>query len=274
MLVEQTMTCRSATWSDRRLQAAGFAVIAFGLAMALAFSGAPTILYMFTPTFAVLAMLAFSGEMRDLSSWRSLGLRFRGRRAALVAIAIPSTVLVTGYLVASSLGVTALALPAEISGGQFVVTWAILIPIATLEAMGEEIGWRGYLLPRVMPDGRTQAAIVMGLVWAVWHYPLILLTTSYHAGFDPIWLVLFTLACVPMSAICNELRLRSDSTWSAAIFHGAHNVAFAQMGLLATAGGSLDRIAGETGLVPLILYGAIAIAILAGGRFGRPARTE
>ncbi|MCJ9429785.1 CPBP family intramembrane glutamic endopeptidase [Kordiimonas marina] len=92
-------------------------------------------------------------------------------------------------------------------------------------ALGEEIGWRGFLMPqlmRVMPF--PLAALVTGLVWSLWHVPLIYYTT-YNAG--PVNLNLqmayFTLLTVGLSFIMGYLRLRSGSLWPAAVLHAAHN---------------------------------------------------
>lgn len=50
------------------------------------------------------------------------------------------------------------------------VVAALLVPLV------EEIGWRGYALPRMQRDGRLRAALVLGLVWAVWHVPMFVLS--------------------------------------------------------------------------------------------------
>ena len=80
-------------------------------------------------------------------------------------------------------------------------------------SLGEELGWRGYLLPRLLSLGRTRALLVTGLVWAAWHLPLIFLTPLYHADGNR-WLTvpLFVATIVAGSFFFGYLRLWTGST--------------------------------------------------------------
>lgn len=94
-----------------------------------------------------------------------------------------------------------------------------------LSATGEELGWRGFLVPelaRTMSLGRT--AVVSGAIWAVWHMPLIIFA-DYNAG-TATWyaLLCFAFMVVAMSFPMAWLRLRSGSVWPAAIIHASHNL--------------------------------------------------
>lgn len=57
----------------------------------------------------------------------------------------------------------------------------IVLSTLTL-SLGEELGWRGYLLPQLLSVGRTRALVLVGLIWAAWHMPLIFLTPSTIRG--------------------------------------------------------------------------------------------
>jgi uncharacterized protein len=89
----------------------------------------------------------------------------------------------------------------------------------------EEVGWRGYLLPRLQPSmGSVAASVVIGLVWALWHAPLFLLQTTAQASFDP---VAFTLHAVALSLVLTWLYDGSGgSVLLAVLFHGAVNGAY------------------------------------------------
>jgi len=94
-----------------------------------------------------------------------------------------------------------------------------------LSATGEELGWRGFLVPtlaRTMSFKRT--AIVSGAIWAAWHMPLIILA-DYNAG-KPTWysVICFGAMVVAMGFPFAWLRLRSGSVWPAAILHASHNL--------------------------------------------------
>ena len=94
-----------------------------------------------------------------------------------------------------------------------------------LSATGEELGWRGFLVPTL---ARTmsfrQTAIVSGAIWAAWHMPLIIFA-DYNAGAPTWWSVLcFAAMVVAMGFPFAWLRLRSGSVWPAAILHASHNL--------------------------------------------------
>ena len=94
-----------------------------------------------------------------------------------------------------------------------------------LSATGEELGWRGFLVPtlsRMTTFGKT--AIISGVIWAGWHFPLIIFA-DYNAG-TATWyaLLCFALMVVAIAVVAAWLRLRSGSVWPAAILHASHNL--------------------------------------------------
>jgi membrane protease YdiL (CAAX protease family) len=105
---------------------------------------------------------------------------------------------------------------------------APLLPLALVQglvlALGEEIGWRGFLVPTVAGAlGFGWAGIGVGIVWALWHVPLIF--ADYSAG-TPLWWAIpwFIISVSSMSVMLAWLRLRSGSFWPAVVFHAVHNV--------------------------------------------------
>ena len=95
----------------------------------------------------------------------------------------------------------------------------------TSRALGEEIGWRGFLVPELSKVvGFGGVGLISGLMWAAYHFP-ILLFADYNNG-TPAWFGLgcFTVMVVADSFILAWLTLRSGSLWPAAIFHGSHNL--------------------------------------------------
>jgi uncharacterized protein len=96
---------------------------------------------------------------------------------------------------------------------------------STSSALGEEIGWRGFLVPELSKNNSyTLTAIFSGLVWSVWHYP-ILIYGGYNNG-TPTWygLLCFTVMVVAISFIFAWMRLKSGSLWTGAILHASHNL--------------------------------------------------
>jgi membrane protease YdiL (CAAX protease family) len=95
----------------------------------------------------------------------------------------------------------------------------------TSRALGEEIGWRGFLVPELAKVvGFGGVGLISGMMWAVYHFP-VLIFADYNAG-TPVWfgLTCFTLGVIAESFILAWLTLRSRSLWPAALLHGSHNL--------------------------------------------------
>lgn len=102
-------------------------------------------------------------------------------------------------------------------------TGGVILNLAT--ALGEEIGWRGFLVPELAKRfSFTKVSLFTGFVWAAWHSPL-LLFADYNAGMNR-WYSLgcSTVTLVSMSFILTWLRMKSDSLWPAALLHASHNL--------------------------------------------------
>ena len=102
-------------------------------------------------------------------------------------------------------------------------TGGMILNLST--ALGEEIGWRGLLVPELAKRmSFTKVGILSGIIWAAWHAPL-LLFTDYHVGTKRGYaLACSTVAVVSASFILAWLRLKSDSVWAPAVFHASYNV--------------------------------------------------
>jgi membrane protease YdiL (CAAX protease family) len=99
-----------------------------------------------------------------------------------------------------------------------------MIP-SVAHALGEEIGWRGFLTPRLIARlGFTKGALATGVIWTAWHLP-ILLFADYNSG-TPWWFGMpcFLVMVVSISIVLAWLRLRSGSVWPCAILHASHNL--------------------------------------------------
>ena len=94
-----------------------------------------------------------------------------------------------------------------------------------LSATGEELGWRGFLVPELAKTRSFKAtALISGVIWAGWHFPLII-GADYNGGTPPWYSVLcFAVMVVAMCFPFAWLRLRSGSVWPAAILHASHNL--------------------------------------------------
>jgi len=114
--------------------------------------------------------------------------------------------------------------PVGLAGAVLVVL--VLAPFGVVSALGEEIGWRGFLVPRLgrLVDLR-RTSLIIGLLWSLWHYPLIFLVVPNLLPELPIWFgtLCFTMMVVAASGIYTWLRVRSDSVFPAALLHATSN---------------------------------------------------
>ncbi len=96
---------------------------------------------------------------------------------------------------------------------------------ATLSALLEEVGWRGLLVPKLARvTGFAGVVAISGLIWAVWHYPLIILSHVRPADASLAHsLACFTVFVMGVGAAAAWLRLKSGSVWPAALLHGSHS---------------------------------------------------
>jgi membrane protease YdiL (CAAX protease family) len=110
------------------------------------------------------------------------------------------------------------------------------LTVNALAALGEEAGWRGYLYA-VFEGSFWRASLVTGLVWGLWHTPLVLLGHNAITSSVGVNLALTVLWCVLVAPLFTWVRARSGSTVAAAILHGTLN-ALAGVPLLFLRGGS------------------------------------
>ena len=96
------------------------------------------------------------------------------------------------------------------------------VAINTVFAFGEEFGWRGYLLMRLLPLGRGRALVLSGAIWGVWHAPIILQGHNYpdHPALGVPLMVGF---CILMGVFLGWLRLASGSVFPTAVGHASVN---------------------------------------------------
>ena len=184
-------------------------------------------LYMTVPAVtALLMLLVVTRDGYTKAGWASLGLHRLGLRAWPIAIVAPVLVGLAGTAIVWATPLASFVAPDDTLST--IIGFFVQLVLFTLTlSLGEELGWRGYLLPRLLPLGRTPALLVTGLVWAAWHLPLIFLTPLYHADGNR-WLVvpLFVATIVAGRSFVGYLRLWTGSTWPAALAHSAHNGAW------------------------------------------------
>ena len=130
--------------------------------------------------------------------------------------------------------------------------------INALFAFGEEYGWRNYLVDALREKKFVFASVFIGIVWGLWHFPLILLGHNYpqHSVAGVFMMVIF---CVLASFVELYFVLKAKSVYPAAIFHGTIN-AIAGLNVLLIKGGN-DLLNGVTGLSGFIVISIVIVVI-------------
>ena len=215
-------------------------------------------IWSFTPTVAALIMLlVVSREGYSKEGWKSLGLHRLGLNVWWIAFGVTLLITVAASAVVWATPLASFVVP---EGGIInpVINFLIQFVILVLTfALGEEIGMRGYLQPRLMSLGRTRALLVVGLVWATWHMPLYyFMAKLFPVGNVLLFLPLFYGTIVAASFLFGYLRIYTGSTWPASIAHSVHNAAWAVLGAL--------TVTSSPVLVNLYLVGDYGILILLG----------
>jgi membrane protease YdiL (CAAX protease family) len=172
----------------------------------------------------------------------TIGWRWRPWRWQILAYATPLLFCLIGYVAVwlSGLGgfpngktvdslKAVLGIP-SLSTSLVILLWTFLSLIggtarSMASALGEQIGWSGFLSPRLAERyGFTRAAFMTGVVWATWHFP-ILFFADYDSA-SPVWFSLpcFVIELMGLSVIILWLRLRSGSVWTGALVHASINL--------------------------------------------------
>ena len=138
--------------------------------------------------------------------------------------------------------------------------------INALFAFGEEAGWRGYLLKQFEGRSFIGSAVVIGIIWGLWHAPIILL--GYNFPQHPQWGVLFmVLLCIPLSVIIQYFRVKSGSVIVAAIMHGTFNAVASIATVFIGISKFNDILDGSCGLTGICSLLVVAVALFLFDRY-------
>lgn len=251
-------------------------LLALTVAVGLPHAHINLLLSVMVPTVTVVILtftLTPRGSRRAL--WRGIGLGRAGLRAWPASIVLPLLLCAGAYGTALVIGAGRLHL-GEISGAT-VPNWTanllISLLVGTVIILGEEIGWRGYLLPRFQQlTTRRRAAVVTGFAHGCFHLPLILLATTYDIGGSrwvaaPVAVAVITAGGVFYAWLWD----RAGTVWPVAIAHNVVNTVFdlGAASVVATSGSSLVYVAGETGFATLGVCVLAAVVLLRWARVWR-----
>ena len=190
--------------------------------------------------------------------------------AALYYLIFPSRFNGTGAAYLASLPPEALqqyqaqALPATffiLLSAIAAITYAPLINV--IPCLGEEAGWRGFLTPRLTERfGRVKGPVLSGVIWGVWHWPVIIFAGYeyglHYWGAPVLGPLLFCVITTALGVLLSLLYEKTGSIWTCALAHGAFNAFAAIPALFLDPGSSYQQTVGPfangiVGGLPLIL---------------------
>jgi membrane protease YdiL (CAAX protease family) len=179
--------------------------------------------------------------------WASLGFSWRHTPSAWLGYLLPILYAAIAYGIVWIAGLGGFAQPEAVQAlatrlgwtftdpATFVPAYVVFVGLtgivsATARGLGEEIGWRGFLTPHLHARfGYTGGTLITGVIWTLWHVPLILFA-NYNNGAPSVFaLTCFFVMVMNLSFIMTWLRLRSGSVWPCAILHGSHNLFIQQI---------------------------------------------
>ena len=221
-------------------------------------------LWSITPTVAALIMLLVvtrDGYSRE--GWKSLGLHRLGLSVWWIAFGVTLLITVAASAVVWATPLASFVVP---EGGIIdpILSFFIFFGMSVVWfALAEEIGMRGYLQPHLMSLGRTPALLLVGLVFATWHMPLIFLAAAaanFPTGNLLLFFPLFYGTFVAASFFFGYLRIYTGSIWPASIAHAVHNAAWNILGAV--------TLTATPVLVDVYLVGDFGLLILIGTAIG------
>ena len=142
------------------------------------------------------------------------------------------------------------------------VTLVLGVFLSLISAIGEEIGWRGFMVPALYERlGLEKTLLISSLFWCCWHLPL-LIFGDYMPG-TPLWYQVpaFILCIFPVGVMAGILSIRTGSVWPAAFLHAAHND-YDQMvfGAITVADNKMYFVS-ETGVLTIVCAWILAIIL-------------
>ena len=240
--------------------------IAVAIALALPHAGIAPLLSIAAPVLGFVITMAFAVPRRQRRAvLATVGFHPRRGRGLLIAVVGPVLIGAVSFGVATAFGVVRFpGLGAvSVSGGLNILVGTV---ISTFVFLGEEIGWRGYLLFRLAEvTTPRKAAILTGAFHAIFHLPLLLLTTTYQSAGQrwivvPMVMITLTLAGVWYG----WLRLSSGSIWPVCLSHSVFNNVMESLAGVAivTSAATMAYVTTETGVVTMVIMVLVAAFLL------------
>jgi len=175
--------------------------------------------YSLSPAYIAIFMLIVTGSFNKPSAISSLGIHrpaFHYWPLAILLAVLPVVIVRLAAELAN--------LNSSSSSLEGLRSILYLSPSFMFTALGEEVGFRGYWLPRFASLGRVKTTLISTIFWSAWHWPLFFVGFESDGGDLLVKIALFTIGVAPVAFILNELRMKTGSIWPSTVFHCFINI--------------------------------------------------
>ncbi|WP_085832294.1 CPBP family intramembrane glutamic endopeptidase [Clostridium merdae] len=148
-----------------------------------------------------------------------------------------------------------------------VVIFVLIAPIVNIiPTMGEELGWRGYLLPKLRLFFSDRASLIIsGAIWGIWHLPIIVMGHNYgttYWGYPVLGILVMIVFCVVLGIIEGYVSIKLESAIPAAMIHSTVNAGAALPSFFAKSGYNPLLGPAITGLIGGLPFIVLAVILL------------
>ncbi len=138
--------------------------------------------------------------------------------------------------------------------------------VISFAAFGEEFGWRGYMMPKLIElIGMPKALIIGGVIWGLWHAPLTCVGHNFgmdYPGFPYVGILLMCLYCVMLGTVLTYITMKTNSVWPAAFMHGVNNASPSALILFMKQDVQTSLWQNALTVIPLVLIGLVCFYLI------------
>ncbi|MDI4643957.1 CPBP family intramembrane glutamic endopeptidase [Cohnella hashimotonis] len=196
-----------------------------------------------------------------------ISLRIKGpqiRKTLPFILLFPVAIGIVAYGIAWAAGLVQFVTPDSFIKASPIVTFAALLVmqmvvgtlVGLIGSAGEELGWRGYMLTRLIDARVPYPMLTSGIIWGLWHLPVILAGNYYSGPYPALSVLLFMITITSFSFIIGGLRLATGSVWPAIFLHASWNAVIQDVFDASSGGKNALLWTGESGIL-------VALALLA-----------
>ena len=142
--------------------------------------------------------------------------------------------------------------------------------VLSFAALGEELGWRGYMMPKLIElVGMPKAIIIGGIIWGLWHAPLTCVGHNFgmdYPGFPYVGIVLMCLFCTALGTVLLYVTIKTNSIWPAAFMHAVNNSSPSVMLLFMKQNVEIPLWIHALSYIPLIILAILCFRMMIKGK--------